>query len=152
MQHLQMKFPGLQFPQGSQQNNMPLEIDSINVSGSISSTTIVVTGSTQLKVTTATTSATLDTTYYYVNADATSGAIVLTLPTAIGISGTVYIVKKTDSSANTVTITPFGAQTIDGVANEVISAQYDSISIISDGANWYQQVKTTVSAVDGGSA
>lgn len=71
--------------------------------------------------------------------DATAGAMVVNLPTAVGISGHKIIVKKV-AGANTVTLDGSGAQTIDGAATKVIAADAadrDLTAVIySDGANW----------------
>lgn len=68
--------------------------------------------------------------------DATSAAFTITLPTAVGIAGREYTVKKTDASANAVTVDGNGAQTIDGAATYSVAAQWNTIVIVSDGANW----------------
>jgi len=68
--------------------------------------------------------------------NATAGAITINLPTAVGISGKKYNIKKTDSSANAATIDPNGAETIDLAATVVISGQHDSYTVQSDNANW----------------
>lgn len=68
--------------------------------------------------------------------NATSGSITLTLPTAVGVTGQTYFLKKTDSTANTVTVATTSSQTIDGQASKVLSIQYDGIQVASDGANW----------------
>ena len=44
-------------------------------------------------------------------------------------SGRVRHVKKIDASANTVTVTPDGTDTIDGAANYVLTAQYESVTV-----------------------
>ena len=67
-------------------------------------------------------------------ADATSGAINMTLPTPL--SGQVITFKKTDSSANTVTITP-PSGLIDGAGNKVLTVQYQSITVVCDGTNYF---------------
>ena len=69
-------------------------------------------------------------------ADASSGAVTLQLPSAAGIGGMVFHVKKVDSSANAVTILPAGGQTIDGAASLVLGNAQDSRLLVSDGANW----------------
>ena len=69
--------------------------------------------------------------------DATSGAMTINLPTAVGISGKKYNIKKIDSSANNVTIDPNGTETIDGASTLAISGQYDSYTVQSDNANWW---------------
>lgn len=70
-------------------------------------------------------------------ANASTGSFSVTLPTAVGITGKIYTVKKVDSSANTVTVATTSAQTIDGQSNEVLSFQYDGITVQSNGANWF---------------
>lgn len=74
---------------------------------------------------------------YTILADATAASFAATLPTAVGISGTIYNIKKIDSSVNTVTVDTTGGQTIDGTLTQVISAQYDSITVQSNNANWF---------------
>lgn len=68
--------------------------------------------------------------------DATAAAFVVNLPTAVGIAGRVYIIKKVDATANAVTVTPNGAETIDGAATVVLAAQWAVTRVISDNANW----------------
>jgi hypothetical protein len=68
--------------------------------------------------------------------NAAGGAIVANLPTAASTTGFVYTVKKIDATANTVTITANGADTIDGAGTAVISTQYTSVTIVSDGTTW----------------
>lgn len=79
---------------------------------------------------------TLDATDEITAVSASGAARIITLPTAVGIAGRVYTIKKIDSSANTVTIDGNGSQTIDGSTTQVLYAQWDWIKIISDGANW----------------
>lgn len=67
--------------------------------------------------------------------DATAGAVTITLPTA-AVGYAPISVKKTDGSANAVTVQRAGAATIDGATTYVLSAQYDSVQVIADGANW----------------
>ena len=68
--------------------------------------------------------------------DATSGAITVNLPTAVGISGKKYDIKKIDSTSNSVTIDPDGTETIDGETTIVIIGENDNYTIQSDGTNW----------------
>lgn len=88
-------------------------------------------------VSTITASATLTTSQTVVLCDATSGAITATLPAAAGNTGKRYFIKKTDSSANAVTVDGNGAETIDDTATQVLASQYDSIEIVSDGTEWW---------------
>jgi hypothetical protein len=68
--------------------------------------------------------------------NATTAAFTVSLPTAVGITGRVYTIKKTDSSAHAVTVDPNGSQTIDGQLTFPLAFQYEYIAIVSDGANW----------------
>lgn len=69
--------------------------------------------------------------------NATSGNITLTLPAASTSAGLRYYVKKTDSSANTVTVDGNASETIDGATTKVLTAQYDKLQIICDGSAWW---------------
>jgi hypothetical protein len=71
-----------------------------------------------------------------VTGDTSGGAFTLTLPTAVNRSGSEYTLKKTDSSANVLTIATTSAQTIDGASNAYLGYQNDSITLVSDGTNW----------------
>jgi hypothetical protein len=71
-------------------------------------------------------------------ANASSGAITITLPTAIvGDAGKTYIIKRTDITASyaLVTIGTTSSQTIDG-ANNYYLWPTDQVQIVSDNANW----------------
>mgnify|MGYP003395068582 CR=1 FL=1 len=48
-----------------------------------------------------------------------------------------YVVKKTDATANTVTINPDGAETIDGASTRVITTQFESVWFVSNGTAWF---------------
>jgi hypothetical protein len=70
-------------------------------------------------------------------ADASGGAIVVNLPDATLNKGMFFEIKKTDISANTVTIAcTVGGQTIDGAGAKVLVATNDFIVVESDGANY----------------
>ena len=74
---------------------------------------------------------------YTVNADATGGAFALTLPAAsAGRTGLIYVLRKSDSSANAVTVTATGGQTINGSTTYALTTQYQTVRIQCDGANW----------------
>ena len=68
-------------------------------------------------------------------ANATSGAITLTVPPARPHEGKGWTFKKTDASGNAVTIA--SASNIDGASSQALSSQYDSITIMSDGSVWH---------------
>jgi hypothetical protein len=67
---------------------------------------------------------------------ASGGAVAITLPSAATVPGREYVVKKTDATANAVTISDAGAATIDGQASVATSVQYQSYVLVSDGTNW----------------
>lgn len=71
-----------------------------------------------------------------INIDATGGARTVTLISAVGIDGREYIVRKSDASGNAVTVATTGGQTINGAATAVLAAQYATVRVRSDGANW----------------
>lgn len=76
--------------------------------------------------------------------NATSGAIVPSLPAASTANGMTVAFKKTDASANTVTISGHSAETIDGSNTLVLSARYDWVILVCDGTGW--QVLSKVSS------
>lgn len=74
--------------------------------------------------------------------DASGGAFTVTLPTAVGISGHTFIIKKTDSTnTNTITIATTSSQTVDGAASAfyLCSTQNETYTLVSDGANYIIQ-------------
>jgi hypothetical protein len=73
-----------------------------------------------------------------VTVDATLGAVVLTLPTALLSKWMQYTFKKTDASVNTVTVDAAGAETIDGALTVVMTLQWERITIQSDGTAWFR--------------
>ena len=80
---------------------------------------------------------TLDVTDSLALVDASSTSVIITLPTAVGIQGRRYDIKKIDSSSNTVVVQPNGSETIDGCNPMTISKQYTNMTIVSDGSNWW---------------
>lgn len=58
----------------------------------------------------------------------------VTLPTAVGVTGTVYVVKLTAAGSATVTTT--SSQTIDGSTTYSLASQYKYVTVQSDGSNW----------------
>lgn len=63
--------------------------------------------------------------------------IILTLPSAIGLLGKVYHIKKIDTSGVYVRLTPYGSETIDGNSSLDIIVQYANITLVSDNSNWH---------------
>lgn len=70
--------------------------------------------------------------------DATSGAVTVTLPTAVGVSGRPYTVKKVDSSSNAVTVGTTSSQQFkpDDTTTFSLSLQGEVLDVYSDNANW----------------
>lgn len=79
---------------------------------------------------------TLDSGNDIVLASASGGAFTLNLPTAAGITGKIYTIKKTDSTFNAVTLDGSGAETIDGSTTTTLDTENEIIKIVSDGTNW----------------
>lgn len=73
---------------------------------------------------------------YFIEANCISGNLIITCPTAINNSGRTFIIKKIDSSSNTLTIIGVNNQTFDGAVNRILSTQYQVLRIISNGINW----------------
>ena len=57
------------------------------------------------------------------------------LPTAVGNIAR-FEIKKINSASATITIDGHSSQTIDGETTAVITAQYESVTLISDNSNW----------------
>lgn len=69
--------------------------------------------------------------------NATSAAFTITLPASSGATRRRYVIKKTDSSANAVTIDGNASETIDGATTYALNNQYESVEIQCDGSNWH---------------
>jgi len=74
---------------------------------------------------------------YVILVNATSGAITVNLPTAVGREGRIYNIKRINTNANLVTIDGAGAETIDNTATKVLALPYTAATIYSDNANWW---------------
>jgi hypothetical protein len=73
---------------------------------------------------------------FTIEADATAGALTITLPAAASlVSGEYHNVKKIDSTLNTVTISGNG-QLIDGVSTIALLLSEWSVGLQYDGAAW----------------
>lgn len=96
----------------------------------------------QLPIRTVSNSTTILDTDFTLEVDASGGSVTITLPTAasqfnaVSHIGTLYNIKKIDSTGNAITIQPQGTDTIDGFANIPITAQNVNYLIQSDGARW----------------
>ena len=88
---------------------------------------------------TLTASGAVDPTTISVWADATAGAVTVTLP----VLATAYqrvTVSKRDASGNAVTVDGNGTETIDGAANLPLAARYDIATFIPGPTEWAAQV------------
>ena len=70
---------------------------------------------------------------------ATGAVTSLTLPTAQCVSGRVIVIKDAGGLAgtNNITIATEGAEKIDGLDTLVINNNYNSVTLYSDGTNWF---------------
>lgn len=72
----------------------------------------------------------------FVGVTTSGGNVTLTLPAAASVAGFRVDVKKLDA-ANTLTLDGAGAETIDGAATVAWTTQYQTVSIVSDGTQWW---------------
>ncbi len=73
-------------------------------------------------------------------ADSSGGAFAITLASAAAVAaGSKVTIKDSGgtASANNITLTPPGAETIDGAASYVMSVDYESVDLVSNGTNWF---------------
>jgi len=123
-------------------NGVSLTLDSINntVIGNTTASTAVFTTMTTsgayFTISTKSSAYTLTTTDFTILANASTAAFTLTLPTAVNASGQVYVIKKTDSSANAVTISTTLSQTIDNLSSYSLGYQYQGVVLQSNNSNW----------------
>ena len=113
-------------------------VDRIGIDQAVPTSRLHLGGSFALPVVTKTTTYTATEADCVIFGDATGGSFTITLPTAVGITGRLYYLKKTApiSPASTVTVDASGTETIDGALTQVLNIQFESITIVSDGANW----------------
>jgi hypothetical protein len=64
----------------------------------------------------------------------TANTFSVTLPTAIGVKGKIYVIKN--SGTGIITVNTTSSQTIDGSSSILIKKQYLSRAVQSDGTNW----------------
>jgi len=92
--------------------------------------------SVDLTVTSTSSDLPLTSAHEYVRATAGAGGVSITLPTAVGITGRLYHIKRVDAGAGNVTIATTSGQTIDGASSKTLTKQWQWVSPISDGSNW----------------
>ena len=81
---------------------------------------------------------TLTATDHTVLVNCSGGNVTITLPTAVGCAGRMYIIKRTDASANSVNIDANGSEQIDGSTSLVGVAARGSMVLQSDNAGWWK--------------
>lgn len=110
----------------------------ITTSGAPSFANITSTGGFAADTLTSSGSTTLANTEFTVLCNASGAARTYTLPAAASHSGRIFVIKKTDSSANACIIDGNSTETIDGNLTVSVYGQYDAVTIQSDGSNWFR--------------
>ena len=84
--------------------------------------------------TTATTASSTDNLLVFTGTTATT----LTLPTAVGCTGRYYMIKNASTTGPLpiLTIATTSSQTIDGISSWLLDEAYETITLVSNGANW----------------
>ena len=72
----------------------------------------------------------------YIDCTAGVAGITITLPNAVGNSGATFVITKVDNGAGGITIATTSLQTINGSQTYLITAQWLSYTVHSDGLNW----------------
>jgi hypothetical protein len=67
-----------------------------------------------------------------------SGNVTLTLPTAVGCTGRMYIVKRIDDSVNAANINSNGSENIEGSTSAASVSGMSSIVLQSDNSGWWK--------------
>ena len=70
--------------------------------------------------------------------DCSSGNVTLTLPTAVGCAGRIYMIKRIDDTANAANINSNGSEEIEGSTNSASVTAMGSIVIQSDNSGWWK--------------
>lgn len=107
----------------------------IGIATSAPTSTLQVAGSTAYATRTVTATATLAITDHYLLCNNTT-AIVVNLPSASTCLGREYVITKINAATANITITP-ASGTINGAATLVITSNFTSQTIYTDGTNWY---------------
>ncbi len=108
---------------------------SVGIGTAAATSTLDVHGSMSLPITTVTSNYTVTATDYTILCNNSGSTIIITLPTAVGIAGRLYVIKRISTKA--VTVDGNGSETIDGAATASIATQYFSLMLQSNGASWF---------------
>ena len=79
---------------------------------------------------------TLSATQRVILGDCTASTLSATLPSASSVSGKLMDLKKIDSTGNDFIVKTNG-EDIDGFTSKIISNQYDSMTVVSNGTHWW---------------
>jgi hypothetical protein len=112
----------------------------LGIGATSASTTLHIGGGISAKAVSPTSAYTMDTggQDFAVLASASSAAFTVTLPAAATATGRIVFIKKTDSSINAVTIAAASGDNIEGKATQILTNQYDSLQLISNGSHiWF---------------
>jgi hypothetical protein len=66
-----------------------------------------------------------------------TAAITLTLPATTGLQGKTYSIKHMTDSGISVIVNTTGGKTIDGELTKTLIAKYTTLTVFTDGVNWY---------------
>ncbi len=124
------------------QSNNNLFFDATNyrlsvAAGNTPSSTLQVGGSLGTAIVTKTANYTASGNDYTILCNNTSAPITISLPTAVGCTGRIYVIKKISPAGNTVTVDGYLAETIDGSSTYLLTPQYSVVRIQSDGTSWW---------------
>ncbi len=90
---------------------------------------------------------TLKITDVVVDADTSSSAFQITLPSSVGLKGKIYTVKLS-VAGHVLTIGTTSAQTIDGASTITFSTAGNYVTLLSDGSNWLNISTSTTPAAN----
>jgi len=98
-----------------------------------------VSGAQVVNRTAATTTYSVTATDYYIGCNTNGGAFTVTLPATSGLEGRILCIKDEQGEAgtNTLTLSCSNAETLDGQTTRVINTNYSSLTMVSDGSNWF---------------
>ena len=111
-------------------------IDNVGINTSTPNSSLQVEGSISKPIASKTTNYTLNDEDYTILLDGTSNTVTATLPTAVGITGRIYNIKCIDDT-NQCDIDPDGIEEIDSNNANFILTKHETITIQSDGSNWW---------------
>jgi hypothetical protein len=73
--------------------------------------------------------------------DCSNGNVTLTLPTAVGCVGRIYMIKRVDGTNNAANINSNGSEEIEGSTNPASVAALGSLTLQSDNSGWWKMAE-----------